>query len=421
MAGLLGDTEVSPLTLGLLQAGSSLMSGGRRGLAQAPMAFASGLMQGQEAIRARQAQALREQMLRQQMDMQREQLGIQREDAGLRRQRAEIELGQVRSAEEARAAERERVARVGEWIRQNRPDLEQAFSLNPAAVMQHLLPKERAPIKLSPGDRLYEPETFRELAAAPEKAPAPTELSRLVSEMNALPPNDPMRAVYQAAINRTTTHPPGTSVRVENKMSDSLSGKVGELVIESRQRAVSSMKTIETADRIDQALSTDKAFLGPGATIRTNVARFATAAGAAGADTEERLRSTRRIVQGLAQIGVAAREQLRGQGSITEQEGAALAKAESGDIDSLTGGELRDLLSVARKAARINLEIHQSNIEAMRASPATLPQIPFYRVPGMDETLLRLQSAAPPSSAPAPAAPTRPPVRRYDQQGNPLR
>jgi hypothetical protein len=216
------------------------------------------------------------------------------------------------------------------------------------------------------------------------------------------------------------------------RVGDSISSQVGARVADSRAGAVSGLRTISTLDRIEAALDTNKAFLGPGATIKANVARFATALGAAGGDTQEKLQNTRRIVQGLAQIGLGAREQLRGTGSITDSETAALQKAESGDIDNMIAGEIRDLASIARKAAEIQLQSHRMNLDAMRAIPATTPQIPFFQVPGLDEALSRIEArnrprtdaaggAAP--AAPTPTAPAGAPTRtiQFDSQGNRLR
>ena len=62
---LLGPT-IDPLSLGLLSAGSALMSS-RRGLAQAPMAFAQGLLSGQDAQRQARTDEMRMQLLQGQL------------------------------------------------------------------------------------------------------------------------------------------------------------------------------------------------------------------------------------------------------------------------------------------------------------------------------------------------------------------
>jgi len=127
--GLLGGAGMDPLSMGLLGAGTALMSG-RRGLAQAPMAFAQGMMQGQDRIASQRAAALREQMAAQQMDVQRQQLGLQRDEFGLKREQYGAEReDKVRAAtlkaaqEEALSQARDRFAQAlqtsgGQWSAQ---------------------------------------------------------------------------------------------------------------------------------------------------------------------------------------------------------------------------------------------------------------------------------------------------------------
>jgi hypothetical protein len=221
---------------------------------------------------------------------------------------------------------------------------------------------------------------------------------------------------------------PSTTLRVENKAGDSLAGQVGGIVNETRLKATGALKTVETTDQMLAALNRGGAFIGPGATAKTAIARLSTALGVAGQDTQEKLRNTRQLVQGLAKIGLAAREQLRGTGTITDSENAALEKAESGNIDEMTEGELRDLISVSRKSAALAIESHRANLGSMAQNPATAASARFYEIQGLDDVYKRLQTplqqpAPPPAvqsggQAPAPAGPTR---MQFDSQGNRIR
>lgn len=69
------------------------------------------------------------------------------------------------------------------------------------------------PMSVKEGESLINPKTFEPVFTAPKQA-APTELARLTQEMNALPPGSPMRGAYQAMINKTTTHAPGSNVSI---------------------------------------------------------------------------------------------------------------------------------------------------------------------------------------------------------------
>jgi hypothetical protein len=145
MAGLLDTQNINPLALGLLGAGGAIMSG-RRGLAQAPQAFAGGLMQGQQMQQAQRAAALREQMAAQQMDVQRQQLGLQKDEFGLKRDK--------------QAAEDQAKAGIKDWLTKNRRDLLPVFAISPEAVAKQLMPaKPESPFaKLNPTD--YTNESF---------------------------------------------------------------------------------------------------------------------------------------------------------------------------------------------------------------------------------------------------------------------
>lgn len=69
------------------------------------------------------------------------------------------------------------------------------------------------PMSVKEGESLINPKTYEPVFTAPKQA-APTELARLTQEMNALPPGSPLRGAYQAMINKTTTHAPGSNVSI---------------------------------------------------------------------------------------------------------------------------------------------------------------------------------------------------------------
>jgi hypothetical protein len=142
MAGLLDTQNINPLALGLLGAGGAVLSG-RRGIAQAPQAFAGGLMQGQQMQQAQRAAALREQMAAQQMDMQRQELGLQQGRYGMDQQRfaAEQTAAAARAADDARV--REIRSRFIEQARQTDPQLARLAEVDfPEAVKQAFPKKE---------------------------------------------------------------------------------------------------------------------------------------------------------------------------------------------------------------------------------------------------------------------------------------
>lgn len=176
------------------------------------------------------------------------QLDAQRAADEERKQRAELqqaqlkqmqELSQARQMELAqRKAEQERAAR-DESIIQKRfqpmpgpmPDgsagvmprfdipsmLGEGLSrqaLPEAVQLQQLLnPAPKAPIKLGAGESLLDPTTYKPVASAPKEV-APTELEKLIAARDKLPPGSPLRATFDDAIKKNSTHTPGTTVSV---------------------------------------------------------------------------------------------------------------------------------------------------------------------------------------------------------------
>lgn len=68
-----------------------------------------------------------------------------------------------------------------------------------------------APVNVSAGSSLVDPRTGKVLYTSPTTG-APTELSRLLGEMNQLPVGDPRRKMFMDAITKQTTHSPQVQV-----------------------------------------------------------------------------------------------------------------------------------------------------------------------------------------------------------------
>jgi len=147
----------------------------------------------------------------------------------------------------------------------------------------------------------------------------------------------------------------------------------------SRDMARSANSTIANVERILPAL--DTAITGPAADFRTTLLRVGKQLNVAGADADQILRNTSTVVQGLAQQELAAAEQMRGQGALTEGERAILRRAAGGD-QSLTAGELRVGLLAAQRTARLRAESHGQLLStAVRTIPSLAQIAPMYEVP----------------------------------------
>jgi hypothetical protein len=74
---------------------------------------------------------------------------------------------------------------------------------------------------------------------------------------------------------------------------------------------------------------------------------------------------------------------MRGEGAITESEGKLAEKAFSGDIDSLTPAEIKQLANASKRAAEFNLGEYNRKLDVLRKDPATAQLAPFYEVTRM--------------------------------------
>ena len=134
---------------------------------------------------------------------------------------------------------------------------------------------------------------------------------------------------------------------------------------EERMRQVQSIRPI-----LDLPLIT-----GPGATGQMFLSQVANKM--YGVANEESLANTRQLITGLAELSLASRGALKGQGPITEGEGALLTKAKSAP-DSLTVPEYKRLFTLFEKQDKRAIEQHEDIRK--RAEKAGIPNIDFWRV-----------------------------------------
>jgi hypothetical protein len=172
--------------------------------------------------------------------------------------------------------------------------------------------------------------------------------------------------------------------KIDIKMGESVAGQIGPMAKDSRIQVQGAVGMFDSADRIQKALDSGKVSAGP---LTTQIQTVKQLIQKVGGGNDEGIRQTRQVIKGLAQMSVEARKELAGQGQVTESEAAAVAKAESGDINDLTTGELQDLVTLTKRAAHMRAKSHQGIIESMTANEATRGVVPFYQVPGMDRLL----------------------------------
>jgi len=159
-----------------------------------------------------------------------------------------------------------------------------------------------------------------------------------------------------------------------------LAGQVGDISKESKIAAMGAVQSADSANRIIQSVDSNKLFAGVGANQRLTAAQIADGLGLGGKDTAEKIANSRQAIQGLAQLTLQGRKQMRGEGAITESEGALAQRAMSGEI-TLTGPEIRQLAEAAKRSAKFQYSQHQNIINTMKSRPDTRDLVPFYDVP----------------------------------------
>ena len=173
-----------------------------------------------------------------------------------------------------------------------------------------------------------------------------------------------------------------TSTNIVNTMGKSIAGEVGPMMKEAQAIAQAAVKTEDSANRIIQAVDSNKAFTGTGANVRLGAAQLANTLGLGGNTLETKIGNTRQAMQGLAELTLQGRQQMRGQGAITESESKLAERAISGDI-TFTPTEIKQLANAAKRSSDYAYNNYQAKIGEMAKNPDTAGLVPYYQVPRM--------------------------------------
>lgn len=187
---------------------------------------------------------------------------------------------------------------------------------------------------------------------------------------------NPQFAGYQVGLKRAGA--PTTNV----SMGKSIAGEIGPMMKEAQGNVQAAVKTEDSANRIMQAIDSNKLFTGTGANVKLGAAQLANTLGFGGDTLEAKIGNTRQAMQGLAQLTLQGRQQMRGQGAITENESKLAERAVSGDI-TFTPTEIKQLADAAKRASDYTYKNYQSKLENMSRNPDTAGLVPYYEVPRM--------------------------------------
>jgi hypothetical protein len=184
--------------------------------------------------------------------------------------------------------------------------------------------------------------------------------------------------------------------------ASSIGGKAGELLKESSDAANSATQSVASAQRMVQALDSNKVLTGPTASLRLKGLQIASVLGMQGKDDAEKIANTRQAVQEMAKLTLEGRKQMSGQGAITNQESALAEKATSGSIDDLTAPEIRQLAQAAERTGRWKYSQHEAKMNAMSQDPAMAGNVALYKAAPMPDAISSPSSDKPAGKPPIP-------------------
>ena len=171
---------------------------------------------------------------------------------------------------------------------------------------------------------------------------------------------------------------PSTNVSVS--MDKGVAAQIGPMLKDERIQAQGAASQVDAADRVIQAVDTNKIIAGPTASAQLRLAQIGSVLGITGADTAETIANTRQAIRGFAELTLQGRKSMRGEGSITESEGKLAERAFSGDIDSLTPAEIKQLANASKRSAEFSLGEYNRKLDVLRKDPATAQLAPFYEI-----------------------------------------
>lgn len=197
----------------------------------------------------------------------------------------------------------------------------------------------------------------------------------------------PNPAFQQFELEKAARGRPAVTVnnRVENKASESVAGQVGPILEKSLTAAEGALRVGDAAQRVVSALDSGQVITGPGANARVKVAQLGQMLGVGGANDQEILLNTRRVIRGLSEMTLQGRKEMSGQGAITDRESALAEKATSGDISDLTPAEIRELANASLRASQYQMQKHKSRVQSAGSLPGMQNVVPFFDVPEMPQ------------------------------------
>lgn len=268
-----------------------------------------------------------------------------------------------------------------------------------ALQLQSAAAKDESPIAVAPGASLVNRKTLQPVFTAPKEEATPA----AVREYEYAQKQGYKGSFAQYQLDQKKAGASNISVNTEKSLLNDVAGGLGKSLVGARDGAQSALGTIGTVNRLMDALDTNKVMAGPGTTFRQYGLQVGNLLGVSGKDSTEKMLNTRQAIQSLAQLELDAAQQMKGQGQITEAERSIIRRAASGDVDSMTTGELRLLGGVLDRTARSKIQNYNKQVKPLMSNPSAAPLAPFL---GVEEPSARNAAGGG--------------VLRFDANGNPL-
>lgn len=250
-----------------------------------------------------------------------------------------------------------------------------AGALNPLDFIKSQQ-KDNTPIALKEGEKLLQRGTFKELASNPKTEKPTSDIQNYQFAKSQGFPG----TFEQWDLSRKKAGATNVSVSTEKSLLTQVGEGLGKQIDATLANARAAQQSISTAHQLKTAVDSGKMVAGPGASFRVFGLQIGQMLGVGGATGAEVLGNTRRAMQSMAQAELDAAQQMKGQGQITEAERAIIKRAAAGDIDSMTGPEIRLLADAMEKTGRMKIKNHKANVKALSAMPNAGPLMPFYQV-----------------------------------------
>jgi hypothetical protein len=220
-------------------------------------------------------------------------------------------------------------------------------------------------------------------------------------------PYKPLNAVQSRQLNdelqrlkRERARAGAPSINVGDKSFSTEFGKgVAGAVETTYNNAQAAQSTISTINNIRPLIKTG-VYAGPLSSDVRFLNQLSSSLGVASGTTDEKLARTAEAMQGLAQLEMNAAAAMKGQGQITENERALIARAAAGNLKDFTQKEVLTLLDAMEKTSKSKIKTHEKNLGLLRSRKDTAGLADFY-------ALGDNQQQAPAAAAPAPATGNR--------------